>query len=912
MNTVYLETEHQEVFAPNADLTRPVPVHIPSALARLGYYVCLRLPLALAGRVQQVRVHCQIGGLTPDDEHLVQGDGLEDLARRVPSRAPGMAWVFLCRAYLSRGEGTVSLTELPEDLARADLLLCTWPRFLLSGQADDWLACQADPHWARGGVPLGGIGTGKVELCRDGRFRNFSANNNQDMPFEEPCGLEGAYLAVGTHVPGGNQERVLATAPVDGLAPVPELQAEAGFPRMVLRADQALPGLDAEVTATAPLVPHDLRLSSLPGFLLRWRLYNRRADAMRATCRLAWPNLVGHGGGLGAPENRIGYGDGYYRYWEPPEAQTCEEVRDRGFAALRYRNAPSPVCPTADGCHYVAVAGLAGVVLHRDPRRGWVGRTVEIPAGGIAEVEMAVAWEMPHWVDSLGIERGHYWQNHCADGLAVLAMLFAQADRIWDETGALGRLLADTDLPSWLRARLQNCCYPLVTNSVLLRDGRFSVNEGPTEMAGCYGTLDQRLAAHPATLLFYPELNRRELQAFAACQSPGGGVNHDLGGGHLERGSAEVSWPDLTCAFVLQLARHAWLLGDAAFAAVHWPHARAAILRHARWAEAGGGVAQVGRDGVGTSYDGYHYEETTPYLGTLWIATLRVAAAWAECAGDLELTRAVAGWEQAALARLDQDLWNGRYLRTFGSPEGPTNDRCHAGMLAGEFFCRTLSGGSVLPAERLAACVEALAALNGSDRFAVPPDEVGPALDDPTEYGWLPYVEAFALTALALNRHPRVMAIWERMVRAMDGDGASPCDTRLMYQPGTGDPSWGAYYMTAPASWLVYEALLDFVYLPAEQVLRLHPQVESWVAVVHPLFWGLASQREGRISLRAVRTFGNPLPAVAQLEVPAATHRVRMDGRTLSRTETRPAYYRVALLTPVRLAPGVELDWVVE
>jgi hypothetical protein len=100
--------------------------------------------------------------------------------------------------------------------------------------------------------------------------------------------------------------------------------------------------------------------------------------------------------------------------------------------------------------------------------------------------------------------------------------------------------------------------------------------------------------------------------------------------------------------------------------------------------------------------------------------------------------------------------------------------------------------------------------------------------------------------------------------------------------------------------------------LPAEQVLRLSPQLLGRVAVVHPLFWGLADRDGGRVTLRVVRTFGGPLPAVSQLEVPASTRSVRMDGRILVRTEARPMYYRVALPAPVRLAPGAVLDWVVD
>jgi len=901
---LYEETEHQELFCPDADLHAPIPVHIPSALGKLGYFVCLRVPEAQAAGLAGAVVRLKVGGLRPDDVTLRAGERLGG-TETYPSSRPGYVWRLLGRASVSRGDGVLTLSGLPQDLRRADVLLCTWRRFIASGQADDWLACQADPAWAAGGVPLGGIGTGKVELCRDGRFRNFSGNNNQDMPFEPPDGLEGAYLAVEC----GGQRRLLATRPAVGIDPCGRLEADVAFPQVRLTAPGVFDGIDVEVLASAPLVPHDLETSCLPGFLLRWTVRNRRDVPADVTCRLAWPNLVGTGGGVGVPERAVGYADGSYRCWDAPGAHAARRIEGEGFLALRYDNDPSPICPAADGHHYVAVRHGAGrTEIADDPRFGSAACTLTVPAGGEAAADMAVVWEMPHWIDLTGVDRGAYWQNRFPDGRAILAHLFERFDDVLAAAAALRGLLDRTDLPEWMRRRLLNCCYPLVTNSVLYRDGRFSINEGPTEMAGCYGTLDQRLAAHPATLLLMPELNARELAQFAAVQAPGGGMNHDFGHGQLESGPQDRSWPDLTCSYILQAARHAWLTGDEAFAEASWPKSRKAMLRHKAWADQGGGVAQVGRTGLGTSYDGYHYEGTTPYLATLWIASLEVMRLWAARAGDGQVAEMVDPLIAAARARIEADLWNGRYYRAFGSPAGPLNDNCHAGMLAGEFYARTLAGADVLPPDRLASCAEALLALNGSQRFAVPPDEVAPDGRCAVEYGWLPYVESFCLAAIGVLGERGVLPVWKRIIDAMDDGGRSPCDTRLMYQPLTGRQSWGAYYMTAPASWLVYEALLDFVYRPAEGVLRLHPVLEGAFALVHPLFWAIGRRDGARVSLTVDRTFSDGPLAVRRIELPRSAGTVKLAGRAAGPAETFGRYVRCEI-DPVNLAPGAALAW---
>ncbi len=351
---LYLESEHQELLFRGIDPGQPLELHIPSALGPLDYFVCLRLAPAAVCRFDRAVVSARLDGLRPTDVSCRTGDGL--VGQRVIPAADGKVWLFLCRMPMARGDGTLAFSELEElPAGGVDLLLCTWRRFIDSGQADDLVRCLDDPHWAPSGVPLGGIGTGRVDICRDGRFRNFSGNNNQDMPFEEPDGLNGAYLALAAD----GQQRLLATRPMAGIAPCADLAFEPAFPQAVLRSPQILPGLDAEVLLSGPLVPHDLKTSSLPAALLRWQVSNHSESVRTVSC-----------------------------------------------------------------------------------------------------------------------------------------------------------------------------------------------------------TIDQRLGAHPATQLLFPQLNAVELGLFAANQDKDGAINHDLGGGHLDKGVASINWPDLCCSFVIQHARHAWTTGD--------------------------------------------------------------------------------------------------------------------------------------------------------------------------------------------------------------------------------------------------------------------------------------------------------------------------------------------------------------
>jgi hypothetical protein len=428
-------------------------------------------------------------------------------------------------------------------------------------------------------------------------------------------------------------------------------------------------------------------------------------------------------------------------------------------------------------------------------------------------------------------------------------------------------------------------------------------------MAGCYGTIDQRLAAHPTTQLFFPELNKTELGLFSAVQADNGGINHDLGGGNLEREAGEMQWPDLTCSYVIQTARHVWSTGDKELEDSVWPRAKRAILRHSEWAEEGDGVAQVGT-GLGTSYDGYHYVGTTGYMATLWIAALEVCEKWARRYGDDSLIPDIKAWKEAAVRRLDTDLWNGEHYIAYGNGNGLRRETCHAGQIAGQAFARLLCGRNVLDDSRLQKCIDSILTLNCSDRFAVPPDEAAPDGTAASSFSWLPYVEGFMLSAIASVGDQRMWPVWERMMKAVDQNGASPCDTRLMYRPESGEPSWGWCYMTAPASWLVYDSAIDFFFSADNGALRLRSTEPGRFPLVHPLFWATADiSADGSVKLTIKRVFADTPVLVRMLEIPASAGSVSVSGNAVQSLEGQGDYVYYPLPSAVALSEGATLEW---
>ena len=150
----------------------------------------------------------------------------------------------------------------------------------------------------RSGLPLGGLGCGKLELLTDGSFGKFTINHNWDRPTGV---VRGAFLGLRRddtltllrlHRPGEYAADAGRAAGIARLANVPATESVGLFPRARVRFD----GLPVEVTLEAfcPLIPGNIDDSALPVALLTVTL--RSAADTRLGLLLSWENLLGVGG----------------------------------------------------------------------------------------------------------------------------------------------------------------------------------------------------------------------------------------------------------------------------------------------------------------------------------------------------------------------------------------------------------------------------------------------------------------------------------------------------------------------------------------------------------------------------------------------------------------------------------------
>lgn len=152
-----------------------------------------------------------------------------------------------------------------------------------------------DSRW-KSGVPLGGIGDGKIELLSDGSFGNFTHQDNWDKPYGW---AKGAFAAVSVRPVDGTRVakilRLTSDGEFAGVDNIAHTRMQGWFPRgHIDYVDNALP-VRVSLDAFSPLIPHDVKNSCMPVAFLDYSVTNTSKKPVQASMLLAWPNLLGWG-----------------------------------------------------------------------------------------------------------------------------------------------------------------------------------------------------------------------------------------------------------------------------------------------------------------------------------------------------------------------------------------------------------------------------------------------------------------------------------------------------------------------------------------------------------------------------------------------------------------------------------------
>lgn len=456
---------------------------------------------------------------------------------------------------------------------------------------------------------------------------------------------------------------------------------------------------------------------------------------------------------------------------------------------------------------------------------------------------------------------GHYWQNFWSDGLKIADYVDKNAGRLLHETEEWQEPVMRSSVPFWLKLKLVNCAFPMFSNTVMTKDGRFSVLESPIEMGGALGTMDQRMAAHAFLTAFFPELDRAELEQYATCQQKDGRITHFDGNVHQAMVNPDVNygitdWPDLSTSWVSQVVKLYRWTGDRSFLERVMPH----VARAMDW------LHKDGEDFEGIPAGGSTYDyETLPrgqfiYSASCYLGALQAAAA---VSGPTE----AAHYRQTLAevrASVMKNLWTGTYFRKWKQPAtGRTVDDSFIANLAGDWMTHISGLPSTLDPKIVKQSLAQTIARHQKPFSPMPPMQVTPEgrLTTSNCYS-LQHEPYLGCEAIYGNYVDDGIETIRRLYFAVWEENNSPWDESLCYDASNGRKGGLPTYMTCPTTWFVLHALGGTsIDVPGERLFvspRLTTsQTELHIPVYFSRFWGwldyVPAQR--KLTLRVDRVF---------------------------------------------------------
>jgi uncharacterized protein (DUF608 family) len=606
----------------------------------------------------------------------------------------------------------------------------------------------------RCGLALGGVGSGWFELRHDGRFRNWNICNNEPYAAGPALGdkaRHALFFLVRFHERGGHPFIKILQIPdeVDtGAVPsqffafpymtgIERIDYEASFPFSRLRfRDRDLP-LDIELEAFSPFIPHDIRNSSLPAAVFRFRVRSRAKRPAEVMLLAALQGFAGHDVARKRFAGRVVEGAD----WRMMElgAEMIDPAHDTwGTQAMMSLAADSTWYLGWDHRHPYyeklienPTLGNVDDIPGRNHRKDEA--TGERLAGGTLRGSIAVsrtlrpgagfdhtfvtAWHFPNryagtknrTVDTTVPRRfeGHYYANFFDGATAVATYVRERLDDLEARTRAFRDRFFDSSAPRVVLDQVNSHLNTFLTSAWLTRDMNFGIQEGLTSDRswGPLATIDVSLYGAVMTEALFPELHRNMMRAHARLQAPSGEVGHGI-----DRNFASVDTHehvkgrlDLPSQYAILVLRGFFASGDRAYIQELWPSVKRALEYVMRERDMNGdGLPDM--EGAMCTYDNFPMYGAASYVCSLWLSALAHAVAAARALGDAEAEARYASLLAKGREVFERKLWAGSHYRLYNDEGGARGDRdegCLTDQIVGQ-WANALSGlGDLLDPARM-------------------------------------------------------------------------------------------------------------------------------------------------------------------------------------------------------------------
>ncbi len=566
----------------------------------------------------------------------------------------------------------------------------------------------------KSGIPLGGIGAGKMEILPNGLFNAFTFENNWPQPIMAAAGFPGIlgyHLGISTETKDASglvrKSFLLQTAPLQKIPVLKNIRCEGIFPRATLYYEEPTLGLDVRLEMFSPWIPGDLKNSSLPAIFFTLKVKNLRNAPVEVGFIFMGRNLSGEWcvgrrnkiydekrsvaiefanndpapndprqGALRFSFLKADWKTSYIESWNAVTKNFSFNPETISLRAWEIFAEEGKLPNTKS--HFIAQGEnqeLCGAVSARQV----------IPSKKEKELSFAATWYFSKH------PLGHRYQKWFKSAGEVARYALSRKGFLKKQSEKIEKTVFSLPFPAWFNDALLTNLAPFFSSSWYVRDGRFAFYEAPM-ICPLMGTLDVGFYGSIPLSYFFPELEVSQMMQFARAQRKDGYIPHDLGKNRIDlpsNGTTFYQWKDLNPKFILMVYRDFLWAGDKKFLKKLYPHVKRALAWSINNDRDGNGLPD--HEGADQTFDLWAFSGTNPYTSSIFLAALLACEKMGRLMGEGSFSKDCRGRFRKGSESFERELWNGKY---FG-------ETCQLSQLNGQWYADLLDLGAIADRQKI-------------------------------------------------------------------------------------------------------------------------------------------------------------------------------------------------------------------
>lgn len=596
----------------------------------------------------------------------------------------------------------------------------SFPLFAQS-PVDDWpiLKHYDQEHLAKIVLPIGGIGTGTVNLGGIGDLRqweimNIPAKQNPGGPNRHDLESISSVFCIYTKTADGKvltkalmgpmeyfQYEAMMGEPVEnhGLPRFRNASFDAAYPfAQVNLTDQDMP-VEVKIRAFNPLIPGQADDSGIPVAVLRYVVTNKTDKPATVSICGVMDNFIGIDGSKQQPDwkgEQMLYGasknkneireegklKGIYMYSEgvdkaDPAWGTIALTTDSNDR-ITFKTSTSPLGWGSEILSFwddFCADGMLTNTRYEQPDKptAAVAALFEIPARGTKEINFYITWHFPNRFAWSKTRVGNYYTTQYSDAWEVIKKTHSRLPELEKKTKDFVKAFITSDFPEAVKEAALFNVSTLRTQTVFrTEDGLMFGWEGTHDRVGsCFGSCTHVWNYEQATPFLFGALSKSLRQVeFGISTDEAGLMSFRTNLPLTEKPSGKAA-ADGQMGAIMKMYRDWQLSGDHDFLKKHWSKVKKALafcwIKNGWDGDVDGVLEGCHHNTMDVDYFGPEPQAQLWYLGAL-----RAAEEMAKYMGDKEFAKKCRSLYEYGSTWMDKNLFNGEYYIQLVKP--PMNE----------------------------------------------------------------------------------------------------------------------------------------------------------------------------------------------------------------------------------------------